>query len=72
MSDRIDLSEKLATFSEHWSPRAVAEFNNCDVMVVKVKGEFVWHKHDDTEDLPFDPHRAMIVRMADLERSGIE
>ncbi len=50
MSDRIDLSEQLATFSEHWSPRAVAQFNNCDVMVVKVKGEFVWHKHDDTDD----------------------
>jgi mannose-6-phosphate isomerase-like protein (cupin superfamily) len=50
MSDRIDLSEKLATFSEHWSPRTVAQFNDCDVMVVKVNGEFVWHKHDDTDD----------------------
>jgi mannose-6-phosphate isomerase-like protein (cupin superfamily) len=50
MSDAIDLSEKLSTFSEHWSPRTVTQFNNCDVMVVKVKGEFVWHKHDDTDD----------------------
>ena len=50
MSDRIDLSEKLSTFSDHWSPRVVAQFNDCDVMVVKVKGEFVWHKHDDTDD----------------------
>jgi mannose-6-phosphate isomerase-like protein (cupin superfamily) len=50
MSDSIDLSEKLARFSEHWSPRVVTRFNNCDVMVVKVKGEFVWHKHDDTDD----------------------
>jgi mannose-6-phosphate isomerase-like protein (cupin superfamily) len=50
MSDGIDLSAKLETFSEHWSPRTVAQFNNCDVMVVKVKGEFVWHKHDDTDD----------------------
>ena len=50
MSSAIDLSEKLSTFSEHWSPRTVTQFNNCDVMVVKVKGEFVWHKHDDTDD----------------------
>jgi mannose-6-phosphate isomerase-like protein (cupin superfamily) len=50
MNDRIDLSEKLATFSEYWSPRTVAQFNNCDVMVVKVQGDFVWHKHDDTDD----------------------
>ena len=50
MSGAIDLSEKLSTFSEHWSPRTVTQFNDCDVMVVKVKGEFVWHKHDDTDD----------------------
>lgn len=50
MGDKINLSAKLATFSEHWSPRAVAQFNACDVMVVKVLGEFVWHKHDDTDD----------------------
>lgn len=50
MNDRIDLSERLSTFSDHWSPRTVAQFNDCDVMVVKVQGEFVWHKHDDTDD----------------------
>ena len=50
MSGAIDLSEKLSSFSEHWSPRTVTQFNGCDVMVVKVKGEFVWHKHDDTDD----------------------
>jgi len=50
MSDAIDLSQKLSTFSDHWSPRTVAQFNACDVMVVKVQGEFVWHKHDDTDD----------------------
>ena len=50
MSEKINLAEKLATFSEHWSPRTVAVFNGHDVMVVKVQGEFVWHKHDDTDD----------------------
>ena len=50
MTDAIDLSQKLSTFSDHWSPRTVAQFNACDVMVVKVQGEFVWHKHDDTDD----------------------
>lgn len=46
----VNLAEKLSQFSEHWSPRTVAEFNGHDVMVVKVKGEFVWHHHDDTDD----------------------
>ena len=51
MNDIIDLAEKLATFSERWSPRTVAQFNACDVMVVKVEGEFVWHQHPDTDEL---------------------
>lgn len=46
----INLAEKLATFTEHWEPRVVGQFNGCDLMVVKVKGEFVWHKHDETDD----------------------
>jgi mannose-6-phosphate isomerase-like protein (cupin superfamily) len=46
----INLAEKLSTFSEHWQPRVVGQFNGHDLMVVKVKGEFVWHKHDDTDD----------------------
>ena len=46
----INLAEKLATFSEHWKPRTVGEFNGHDLMVVKVKGEFIWHKHDETDD----------------------
>ena len=46
----INLAEKLGMFSEHWSPRTVAEFNGHDIMVVKVEGEFVWHKHDDCDD----------------------
>ncbi|MDI1344470.1 MAG: cupin domain-containing protein [Pseudolabrys sp.] len=50
MDDKINLAEKLKAFSEHWSPRTVAQMNGHDVMVVKVKREFVWHKHDDTDD----------------------
>jgi mannose-6-phosphate isomerase-like protein (cupin superfamily) len=46
----INLSDKLAQFGDHWSPRTVAEFNGHDVMVVKVRGEFTWHHHDDTDD----------------------
>ena len=50
MTDSISLADKLATFQDYWSPRTITTFNDCDVMVVKVKGEFTWHKHDDTDD----------------------
>jgi mannose-6-phosphate isomerase-like protein (cupin superfamily) len=46
----IDLAQKLSTFSEHWSPKIVTRFNDCDIMVVKVQGEFNWHSHPDTDD----------------------
>ena len=46
----IDLKDKLASFSECWSPKIVGNYNNNDVMVVKVEGEFVWHSHPDTDD----------------------
>lgn len=46
----VNLEQKLSMFKEHWSPKSVASFNDHDVMVVKVLGEFNWHKHDDTDD----------------------
>lgn len=46
----INLAEKLAGFSEHYKPRTVGQFNGHDLMVVKVKGPFTWHKHDATDD----------------------
>src|SRR3954447_9416544 len=47
---KVNLAEKLASFSDHWSPRTVAKFNGHDIMVVCVEGEFVWHSHPDTDD----------------------
>ncbi|QQG96722.1 cupin domain-containing protein [Mycobacteroides chelonae] len=52
MSDRVvDLGEKLSLFSELWSPKVVARLNDYEVKVVKLGGEFVWHRHDDTDEL---------------------
>jgi mannose-6-phosphate isomerase-like protein (cupin superfamily) len=48
--DGVNLAQKLAAFTEHWQPRTVGRFNGHDLMVVKVKGEFVWHTHADTDD----------------------
>jgi mannose-6-phosphate isomerase-like protein (cupin superfamily) len=48
--DRVNLAEKLATFAEHYRPRTIGQFNGHDLMVVKLKGPFVWHRHEDTDD----------------------
>jgi hypothetical protein len=49
MHDKINLAEKLALFTDHWSPRTVGTFNGHDLMVVRVEGEFTWHSHPDTD-----------------------
>jgi mannose-6-phosphate isomerase-like protein (cupin superfamily) len=46
----INLAQKLSTFTEHWQPRTVGTFNGHDLMVVKVRGEFSWHSHADSDD----------------------
>jgi mannose-6-phosphate isomerase-like protein (cupin superfamily) len=63
----IDLREKFATFDEHWSPRIVAELNGQQVKVVKFRGEFVWHHHDQEDEL-FLVHRGRF-RMEFRDRS---
>jgi len=61
----IDLAGKLEAFSEHYQPRTVAEFNGNDVMVVKAKGEFVWHKHDDTDDFFLVLKGTLVIELRD-------
>jgi len=50
MHASIDLAAKLATFSEAWQPRTVALFNGHDVMVAKLRGDYHWHVHEDSDD----------------------
>jgi mannose-6-phosphate isomerase-like protein (cupin superfamily) len=65
VSRPVNLSEKLATFSEHWAPKIVAGFNGHDVMVVKCKGEFVWHSHPDTDDFFLVLKGRLTIQMRD-------
>lgn len=50
MSGVVDLESKLAAFSEAWQPRTVALFNGHDIMVAKLRGQYHWHVHPDTDD----------------------
>ena len=48
---KINILDKLSLFSDHWHPRIVGELNNQHIKLVKLKGEFVWHKHDAEDEL---------------------
>ena len=47
---KINLKEKLSKFSDHWSPKIIAEMNDYQFKLVKIKGDFVWHNHADTDE----------------------
>ena len=59
----VNLAEKLSTFSEHWQPRTIGAFNGHDLMVAKLKGEFVWHRHDDTDDFFLVVKGRLVIEM---------
>ena len=47
----VNLAKKLTTFSDQWAPKIVARYNDNEVRLVKTSGEWVWHKHDETDEL---------------------
>ena len=65
MTDKVNLSEKLASFSDHWAPRIVARYNDNEVRLVKVEGEFIWHQHDDTDELFLVIEGALDIELRD-------
>jgi len=48
---KINLKDKLSKFSDHWSPKVIAEMNDYQFKLVKIKGDFVWHNHEDTDEV---------------------
>lgn len=51
--EKVNLEEKFKLFSEHWTPKIVGELNGQQVKLAKLKGEFVWHKHENEDELFF-------------------
>lgn len=66
---KINLNEKFALFSEHWSPKIVGELNQQQVKIAKLKGEFVMHKHDHEDELFMVIHGQLFI---ELENETIE
>lgn len=63
----INFQEKLAKFQEHWSPKVIAEMNDYQFKLVKVRGDFVWHKHDDTDEVFIVIEGELVIEFRDGE-----
>ena len=51
MIKKINISQKLSQFKDHWNPRIIGELNQQHVKLAKLKGEFIWHKHEDEDEM---------------------
>ncbi|HEX5082851.1 MAG TPA: cupin domain-containing protein [Blastocatellia bacterium] len=61
----INFSQKLAKFSERWSPRVIAQMNDYQFKLVRIKGEFVWHSHAETDEVFIVLEGAMSIDLPD-------
>jgi hypothetical protein len=61
--DVVNLDAMLARFAEHWSPKKIAQANDYDVRIVKVQGEFTWHRHTDTDEFFLVLHGQLTIQM---------
>ena len=61
----INFKEKLSRFSEHWSPKIIAQMNDYHFKLVKFKGDFVWHRHDDTDEVFINLDGEMSIEFRD-------
>ena len=67
MNDKVNLADKLALLEAPYSPGIVGYMNDYKVAVVKVKGEFVWHAHDDTDDFFLVLRGRMTIQLRDRD-----
>ncbi len=63
----INLREKFAKFSDYWSPKIIGQVNDLHIKAVKVKGDFVWHSHDDTDELFLVTQGALVIKLRDRD-----
>lgn len=62
---KVKIEDKLSSFTEHWTPKIVSELNGQFVKLAKVKGDFVWHKHDDEDELFFVISGTLFIELED-------
>lgn len=63
----VDIGQKLGLFNEHWHPKIVGELNDSYVKVAKFKGEFVWHKHQNEDELFWVIQGMLLIKLRDQE-----
>lgn len=67
MISKVNINQKLALFHDYWTPKIIDDLNNQYVKLAKFKGEFVWHKHDNEDELFFVISGTLLIKLRDKE-----
>lgn len=67
MIETINLAEKFDLFQDYWHPRIIGELNESQVKLVKVRGEFIWHHHDNEDELFLVMKGTLVIRLRDRD-----
>jgi mannose-6-phosphate isomerase-like protein (cupin superfamily) len=65
--EKVNIAEKLSLFEQHWSPRIVGELNDNYVKLVKLQGEFVWHHHEQEDEMFLVVKGRLLLRLRDRD-----
>ena len=65
--EKVNLEEKFGLFHDYWSPKIVGEVNDSHLKLVKVKGEFTWHRHDDEDELFLVVKGQLLIKLPDRD-----
>ncbi|MBL7995041.1 cupin domain-containing protein [bacterium] len=65
--EKVNISEKLSLFHDHWSPKIVGEINDAHVKLTKLKGEFIWHHHDNEDEMFLVIKGKLLMKLKDRD-----
>lgn len=67
MIEKVNINEKFSMFQDHWSPKIVGEINDTHVKLAKLKGEFIWHHHDNEDEMFLVIKGKLLMRLRDRD-----
>jgi mannose-6-phosphate isomerase-like protein (cupin superfamily) len=65
--EKINMEEKFSLFDEYWSPKIIGEINESYVKVVKLKGEFIWHSHENEDEMFYVLKGLLTIKFRDRD-----
>ena len=67
MTDVVNLAQKFTLFQDHWSPKIVGELNDAYIKLAKLRGEFVWHRHENEDELFLVVKGRLLIKLRDRD-----